>query len=735
MPTADVHDDFATTIGRVLTPPPVREPLVLDLFAGCGGLALGFEAQGFETMGFEMVGDYSSTYNRNLKGICVLSVLTPRTDLPKARVIIGGPPCQPFSVIGKQMGLQDSRDGFPAFFAAISRIDPAIWLFENVRGLYYRNRAYLNLIMQSLRGLGYLVEAKLLNASDFGVPQNRERVIVVGHRGNFSFPEPARHKVTAGEALGELAFSIPQDAKFLTPEMDLYVKKYEIASYCTVPRDLHLDRPARTVTCRNLAAATGDMMRVRLPDGRRRRLTVREAARLQSFPDWFEFEGSEESQFYQIGNAVPPLLAYHLARQVREYLNSDIRLSSREIEEHSRMLSLQAHEGQQLELPLTLEDQPPRSNRHRATGGGRARAYYQVQISKEQLMEDAHMKYIDPEKAPRFAAKAPDVQQLIQEALYILDKLGIPFQRLTERRLERMAMAFLAVAQVFKPGEWKEAKDLADNMSTTTRDIIKCENEHFEEHISPGSYDDIRRQDMELPVLAGIILPTKPESSKNAPNRGYALNPDVSGLIRAFGTTSWEQQVAGYVIGADTLAKRLSDARFMPTTEITLPSGVTLPPFGPGPHNRLQKAIVEQFLGMFCEEPEVLYVGDAGDRFILNLTERLAEMGVPEISRDELPDIIAFSKKNSWLYLIEAVHTTGAITSVRREKFRMRLLAQCTCPVIYVTAFLNRKTFKEHVGNIAWETEVWIAESPDHMIHFDGRKFLGPYSAPDNQDN
>ena len=119
--------------------------------------------------------------------------------------------------------------------------------------------------------------------------------------------------VTAGEALGELALEAPSDSKFLTSGMDRYIAKYERASKCVTPRDLHLDRPARTLTCRNLAGATGDMQRIRLPDGRRRRLTHREAARLQSFPDSFEFVGNETSRFNQIGNAVAPLFALQLA--------------------------------------------------------------------------------------------------------------------------------------------------------------------------------------------------------------------------------------------------------------------------------------------------------------------------------------------------------------------------------------------------------------------------------------
>jgi DNA (cytosine-5)-methyltransferase 1 len=326
---------YIDKINTTLQPAKSRSPLVVDLFAGCGGLALGFEAQGFETHGFEMDTDACATYQKNLKGNCSQLILTTETDLPAASVVIGGPPCQPFSVGGKQQGLKDSRDGFPIFISAVERLDPEIWLFENVRGLLYRNKWYLDEVTQALQALGYVIEIKLLNAVDFGVPQNRERLIVLGHKGKFSFPKFLETKISAGEALGELAFQSPPESKFLTHSMDQYVAKYEKASSCKNPRDLHLYKPARTLTCRNLSGATGDMQRIKLPDGRRRRLLLREAARLQSFPDWFEFVGSETSCFNQVGNAVAPLFAYHLAGMVRSYLNSKGRLLGSEIVEHN----------------------------------------------------------------------------------------------------------------------------------------------------------------------------------------------------------------------------------------------------------------------------------------------------------------------------------------------------------------------------------------------------------------
>lgn len=319
-------------INEILRPASCRGPLVVDLFAGTGGLALGFEAQGFETHGFEIDSDCCATYRRNLQGECTQVLLTPDARLPSGPVVIGGPPCQPFSVGGNQEGLRDSRDGFPSYIAAIEKLHPDIWLFENVRGVLYRSKRYLEEVLDTLRGLGYVVEVKLLNALSYDVPQRRERLFVVGHKGNFAWPAPINRVVTAGEALGELPFSSSPESKFLTPNMDAYVARYEKASKCKRPRDLDLNSPARTLTCRNLAGATGDMQRVRLADGRRRRLLLREAARLQSFPDWFEFVGTETSCFDQVGNAVPPMLSYHLAASVRAYLESDHRLPVAEIE-------------------------------------------------------------------------------------------------------------------------------------------------------------------------------------------------------------------------------------------------------------------------------------------------------------------------------------------------------------------------------------------------------------------
>lgn len=316
--------DYSCNIDELLTPHIEEDALVLDLFAGCGGLSLGFEAAGFRTIGYEMMAAAVETYNKNLSGICYNQFLEVGFDYPEADkidIVIGGPPCQPFSRFGNQMGIEDARDGFPVFIDAVRRIRPKVFMFENVANILGRHKWYLDLIVGELRKLGYMVEYKVLNAVDYGVPQNRERLVCVGHRASFRFPKAEQKRVTVEEAIGDTMNTFDADSKFLTSEQERYIAVYEKKSHCITPRDLHPDRPARTITCRNLAGATSDMQRVKLPDGRRRRIEVREAARLQSFPDWFEFCGTETHQFNQIGNAVPPLLAYKVAMALKKTFN------------------------------------------------------------------------------------------------------------------------------------------------------------------------------------------------------------------------------------------------------------------------------------------------------------------------------------------------------------------------------------------------------------------------------
>lgn len=174
-----------------------------------------------------------------------------------------------------------------------------------------------------------------------------------------------------------------------------------------------------------------------------------------------------------------------------------------------------------------------------------------------------------------------------------------------------------------------------------------------------------------------------------------------------------------------SLAERLEAARQPAEVPIILPDGKTLK-FSSGEHNLLQKAVIEQFLPRYGFGAEIPYVGDTAKKFPVRHQKKLQSLKFFDLERGELPDIVAYSSKKNWLFLIEAVHSSGPISPVRLLELK-KLAKDCTAEIVFITAFLNRETFRKFSPEIAWETEVWIADAPDHMVHFDGDKFLGPY--------
>lgn len=643
-------------------------PLVLDLFAGCGGLALGFEAAGFRTVGYEMAAAPTATYNANLAGRCFERELDVGDELGRFDVVIGGPPCQPFSQIGYQRGRHDDRDGFPIFLDVVRRAEPKIAIIENVRGLLFRNKDYLKLTIRELESFGYDVDTRLLNTADYGVPQKRQRVVIVATKCGWEWPKRVtKQPVTAGVALGDLVLQETEVSRFLTPSMDKYIAAYEAKSSCVRPRDLHLGQAARTLTCRNLIGATSDMLRIRMPDGRRRMLHLEEAARLQSFPSWFKFQGNEAEQFEQIGNSVAPLMSLAIARSAMRALRNGIG-------------SIQRRSG-----PF---DQ---------------------------------MEFFVP----------VDFKEKVEQAQNILKQVGMPLRELTSRRKDRIAKALLAVAGIKPADRWTDAKSVSEGFKPLkTRDIIRIWNEHYGETVADSSYDDVRRKDLIVLVTYGLVANSAadPHADTNDGTRGYALTEAAVELLRAYDTGDWETRLVKFRVEVGAIADRLSRARTMRAVPIVLPEGQVLTLL-PGPHNELQKAIVEELLPRHAPGAELLYLGDASNKMLFVREERLEALKLPQPSRETLPDVVAFDASRSCLFYIEAVSSFGPISDIRREDLRSRAGSKgANHQIIFITAFPDRKTFGRFSQDIGWETEVWIANNPDHMIHFNGDKYLSPYS-------
>ncbi len=332
--------------------------------------------------------------------------------------------------------------------------------------------------------------------------------------------------------------------------------------------------------------------------------------------------------------------------------------------------------------------------------------------------------YLSSDSSKTFSKKPKAIQELINTALYMLEIFGIPIEG-TPRRLERMAITFLASGNIKSLEDFTNAKDLNSGFSLKTRDIINFVNEHFNENISLGSYDDIRRKDLKLLTIAEIVLQSSPNAATNDSTRGYSLNPMYAVLIRNFGKTNWEKVVREKLEQIEPLNQKLKRERNLTKVNVTLPSGGILT-FSAGEHNHLQKAIIEEFLPRYGFGAEVLYVGDSIDKFLYLEKEKLKKLNFFEIAHEELPDVIAYSEQKNWLYLIEAVHSSGPISEIRLLQLQ-QLTKDCKAAIVYVTAFLNRTKFRQFIAEIAWETEVWIADTPDHLVHFNGDKFLGPY--------
>ena len=323
--------------------------------------------------------------------------------------------------------------------------------------------------------------------------------------------------------------------------------------------------------------------------------------------------------------------------------------------------------------------------------------------------------------------KEKKISELVGQALDILKALGVPFDDLTIRRKEKMAKAFLAVAGL-QPGMlWSAAKDNNDKRQLTSRQIIAFMNAHLGEAIADSSYDAIRRSDLLLPGEALVILKSakNPDANTNDGTRGFALNPAAAKAIRTFGTPQWLDSVALFLKGRLTLAQQLRRDRDLARIPVRISGNQSLT-FSPGKHNVLQKQIIESFLAIFGFGAEVLYVGDTDNKKLFENQEGLKALKFFELAHGKLPDVVAYSKAKNWLYLIEAVTTANPITELRRLSL-MQLTEECTANVVFITAFPDRATYRKFAHDIAWETEVWIADAPEHMIHFNGDKFLGPY--------
>jgi DNA (cytosine-5)-methyltransferase 1 len=300
---------------------------VISLFSGCGGLDLGFMKCGFDIVFANDIDTIAcKTYSNNIKHniLCEDIYKINTSDIPQADIIIGGFPCLGFTIAkGKSRTIEDSHNKlYKEYLRIVKDKAPKLFLIENVVGIQsgveFKNffESMLNDFKQCNNG--YNVDYKILTASDYGVPQNRKRVIIIGIKSDsnlsIQFPNPLTTPIlTIRDAIKDL----PYDFTDTFPNHQGTMHKIKLNNYIG-NRILSWDKPSPTITGRG--SRSGGAVIHPHPE-KHRRLSVRECARIQSFPDDFIFYGSNGANYAHIGNAVPPLLSFTLANNIRSIFN------------------------------------------------------------------------------------------------------------------------------------------------------------------------------------------------------------------------------------------------------------------------------------------------------------------------------------------------------------------------------------------------------------------------------
>lgn len=306
----------------------------------------------------------------------------------------------------------------------------------------------------------------------------------------------------------------------------------------------------------------------------------------------------------------------------------------------------------------------------------------------------------------------------IEEAQEILRELGLP----KEQQNEMSAFTLLALCGIREDDSWSKTKRKS---LTLRKGIMEFVNRNYRPY-AENSRESFRRQVLHQFVQAGIAdhNPDDPSLPTNSSRNHYALSKPVANVIRAFGTPDWQVSLSRFLKKNSTLIELYDPKRKLHCVPVRLPDGTELL-LSPGKHNELQAVVVSEFASRFVPGGHLLYLGDTAKKNLVFDRSRLAKLGIPITEHDKLPDIVLYDAKRKWLFLVEVVTSHGPLSPKRMQEFR-DLLSQCSAGVVYVTAFPDFACFKRYASQIAWETEVWIAENPDHMLHYNGDRFLGP---------
>lgn len=301
----------------------------------------------------------------------------------------------------------------------------------------------------------------------------------------------------------------------------------------------------------------------------------------------------------------------------------------------------------------------------------------------------------------------------IEDVKIILSELQVP----DSQQSDLCCNAMLALAGLKENDSWESVS----NKWIRIHDIIAFLRENYGKIYAENSRETFRKQAMHHFRIAAFIEDNgKPT---NSPNYRYRLTTEMVNLLVTFGTAEWDMQLFNFLANHESLVSQYDKKRSF--TKIPVKINDVQLSFSTGSHNRLQKAIIEEFAPRFAPHSECLYVGDTIEKDLVKNEQKLRELGFVITLHDKMPDVVLYMPDRDWLLFVEAVTSVGPM-SPKRIKEIEAMTDRVTSAIVYVTAFLDFKTFKKFSTELAWETEVWIAEQPDHMIHFNGDKFLGP---------
>lgn len=301
----------------------------------------------------------------------------------------------------------------------------------------------------------------------------------------------------------------------------------------------------------------------------------------------------------------------------------------------------------------------------------------------------------------------------LDDAKKILQQLGVP----SKQTADICCYTLLSLCGITEDLSW----DKSCNEWIRIHDIIEFIKNNYNVFYAENSRETFRKQALHEFRNAAFIEDNG--KSTNSPHYRYRLTYEMLNLLKSYESNLFKENIDAFLMNHSSLKEIYASKKKMLMQSVTVNNDVLL--FSSGKHNKLQKDILEQFAPRFAPNSICLYVGDTINKDLVNDTAKLNELEFAISVHNKMPDIILYREDKNWIYFIEAVASVGPVSPKRiLEIQEMTKNVKAGC--IYVTAFPDFKEFKKFAADLAWDTEVWISEFPDHMIHLNGDRFMGP---------